>query len=91
MSSGQGVSRLSYQRGYGLRGDGPKLDSHFTKGETPRQYGKGKSSESKGSGINIDYEYTIPIRNLDSIEKAYSGKPRKSNVKLKHADTKKLK
>ena len=95
MSSGQGVSRLSYQRGHAMRGGGgeaPKVSSKFEKGDTPRQYGKGKSSESsKGPGINIDYEHTIPIRNLDSIENAYKGKPTKPGVKLKHEKAKKLK
>jgi len=74
-----------------MRGDGPSVGTKFSTGDSHRQYGKGKSSESKGGGINVDYEYTIPIRNLDSIEKAYSGKPRKPSVKLTHTSSKKLK
>jgi len=91
MTSGQGVSRLSYQKAYDMRAAAPKVDTKFSAPDGPRQYGKGKSSESKGSGINVDYEYTIPIRNLDSVKAAYSGKPAKSEVKLKHSSAKKYK
>ena len=91
MTSGQGVSRLAYQKAYAMKGGGPKVDTKFTAPDGPRDYAKGGSKSDKKPGINIDYEHTIPIRNLESIEAVAKGKPGKSSVKLDNAGHKKFK
>jgi len=70
-TSGQGVSRLSYQQGYALRsGNAPKVKNE-PKGESlKREYGKGKSKpKAKGPGFNVSYGDTLRIGDLKDIEK----------------------
>ena len=71
-TSGQGVSRLSYQQGYALRtGDAPKVDK-VAKGESPkREYGKGKSkAKGSGPGFNVSYGNTLKISDLEDVKEA---------------------
>ena len=71
-TSGQGVSRLSYQQGYAMRqGNAPKVSSE--KGDK-RDYGKAKKSKSdekpkaSGPGFNVSYGDTLKIGDLKDIE-----------------------
>ena len=67
-TAGQGVSRLSYQRGYALRGgDAPKVKGDFPKGEKPREYGKGKSKTKAKSGLS--YGDPLPESGMKKIKK----------------------
>lgn len=72
-TSGQGVSRRSYQTAYDLRrGEGPRVDAKFPKPEKQREYGKKASSKSKAKpkgGINVSYGDTLPIGDLEDIER----------------------
>ena len=77
-TSGAGVSRLSYQRGYamGNRGGGgkaPASDIKFESGD--REYGKTKGEYS--SKMNVSYGDTIFPSDIKDIEGAYKGKPAK--------------
>lgn len=83
-TSGQGVSRLSYQKGYALgnRGtasggvkDAPKVDN--VRSDSSRGYAKaGSKLDSKG-GINVSYGDTIEPGNLIDVENLAKRKPEK--------------
>jgi len=68
-TSGQGVSRLSYQLGYAMRPEGPRANTKFAKVAAPkREYGKGKAEAKKAPSYNISYGDTHRIGDLKDIE-----------------------
>ena len=76
-TSGQGISRPSYQKGYALKGDGPSVDTKFSKGEAPRrQYGK--TAKASGPGFNVSYGDTLEPTDLEDVKALGEGKPQKS-------------
>ena len=86
-TSGQGVSRLAYQKGYKLKGGdaikGPgKIDV-----EGGRGYAKAKGSG--GSSFNVSYGNTYEPTDLDDVNQLFKDKPAKS--KLDKQEAKKLK
>lgn len=67
MSSGQGISRLAYQKAYAMKGG---LTSKFTGAKSstpPRDYAK-KGKADKPAGINISYGDTYFPTDLKDIE-----------------------
>jgi hypothetical protein len=91
-TSGAGVSRLSYQRGYSM-GNRNTADSgtgvKFESGD--REYAKsGKIKGDYPSGMNISYGETLFPTDLKDLESAYKGKPGKG-LKLTPGKSKKLK
>jgi hypothetical protein len=81
-TSGQGISRLSYQKTRNLTEDikasGIKMPA---KEEPPKKerYAKSKPSEAK---MNVDYANTFKPRNLKDVEELGALRPPKSQVKL---------
>lgn len=75
-TSGQGVKRLSYQKGYDLSRKNPTAGS--VRWDAPedvklgRQYGKGD-----GGKINVSYGDTLAIGDLSDIEDVAKRKPAK--------------
>lgn len=69
-SSGQGISRLAYQKGYKLRGG---LTEKFSAGSqaTPREYAKKGGKPEQSKGINVSYGDTYFPTDLKDIEGAY--------------------
>ena len=85
-TTGQGVSRLGYQKGYKLRNPGgPKIKASASIGtdeKKPRNYGKGyKAGETD---LNISFGDTLRIADLPET-------PPKSGVKNELAKSLKLK
>lgn len=82
-TSGQGVSRLSYQKGrsLGKSADAPSVKfSSGGGGSSSREYSKiGGKSEVKPS-FNVDYGSTFDPRNLDETNQMFQGKPKHSNL-----------
>jgi hypothetical protein len=81
-TSGQGVSRLSYQAGYrlGNRGtaspggkDSPAVKSDRVDSKSSRSGGKSKFEKS--GDLNISYGDTIFPTDLGDVKGAYKGKP----------------
>jgi hypothetical protein len=76
-SSGQGVSRLSYQRGYALGNHGKgsagqAVGTKFTnETKTGRDYEKGKYPE----GINVSFGDTSDPTDLAETKTIFAGKP----------------
>jgi hypothetical protein len=90
-TSGQGVSRLSYQKGYALgnRGtssggvkDAPSVDNARTDPQRSG-YAKGQSKLDSAGGINISYGDTIDPTNLVDVESLAKRKPPKDSGLLK--------
>lgn len=75
-SSGQGVSRLSYQRGRSLAGldDAPKVSARFSSSSDSRNYGK--TDTPKGS-MNVSYGDTYEPTDLKDVENMFRGAPAK--------------
>lgn len=92
-TSGQGVSRLAYQKGYALRhpGDVPQVKSSFSKGETSRDYAKGTTKSLDTGGFNVSYGDTFAPSDLQDIKELGSLKAPKSDVKLSLTSSKKPK
>lgn len=67
-SSGQGVSRLAYQKSYDLgnRGTGGLADFKTSTQDTPKRRSYGKSGETKG--INVSYGETYEPTDLTDVE-----------------------
>jgi hypothetical protein len=89
-TSGQGVSRLSYQKGYALgnRGtssagvkDAPSVDN--ARSDSRSGYSKGRSKLDSAGGINISYGDTIDPTNLVDVEGLAKRKPPKDSGLLK--------
>jgi hypothetical protein len=93
-TSGQGVSRLAYQKGYAMkRGDAPRVDAKFEKGETgqKRGYGKGKGAKpDKAGGFNVSYGDMFEPTDLADIQALGERRPPKG-WNLGRAAAKKLK
>jgi hypothetical protein len=93
-TSGQGISRLGYQKGYALkRGDAPRVDAKFEKGDTgqKRAYAKGKGDKpEKAGGFNVSYGDTFLPTDLEEIKALGEGRPSKG-WNLGRASGKKLK
>jgi hypothetical protein len=90
-TSGQGVSRLSYQRGYSLAN---KADAPSVSGMDMGEGGGGRSGRQyakSGAGkMNVDYGESHPIGTLDDVNAVAKDKPGKGlDLTLKKA--KKLK
>ena len=71
-TSGQGISRLAYQKAYAMKGG---LTSKFTGARSdtpPRDYGKGKKAEVP-KGINVSYGDTYWPTDLKDIEEFGKG------------------
>ena len=79
MTSGQGVSRLSYQKAYAMKGDGPKVDTKFsTAKDSERQYGKTKvNAKGSGPGFNVSYGDTYRPTDIEDVKALGEGKPDK--------------
>jgi hypothetical protein len=89
-TSGQGVSRLGYQKGYRLKDMGaPKVKNEggfkFEKTSQPRKYAKGQ--HETGGDINISYGATAGIGQVPDLP----DKPAKPAVKDALGKDKKLK
>lgn len=70
MTSGQGVSRLSYQKSYALRGEAPSIKSRFSAQDSQRRdnnYGKAGGGKYPG-GINISYGDTLEPTDLADVK-----------------------
>jgi len=69
-TSGQGVSRLSYQKSYALKGGSPGLKASFSKGDSDeRSYAKKKAPRpEKAGGINVSYGDTYFPTDIKDIE-----------------------
>jgi len=91
-TSGQGISRLSYQKGYALGNKGAqgktpsvgKFDSTDIK--TGRHYGK-SSSEDFGD-INVSYGDTLDVGDLGDVKAVGKLKPPKASPMTKAAKPK---
>lgn len=90
LTSGQGVSRLSYQKGRALArsGDAPQVKGKFTGPDL--EYGKGKSGSSQKTSMNVSYGDTYGPTDLNDITAMSALKPAKSGVPNKPGRTKKL-
>lgn len=89
-TSGQGISRLSYQKGYRMKGGAPGLKSEFTKGESDNRYAKRKTPKpEKAAGINISYGDTYEPTDLADIKALGEREPPKSKVGAGHQGAKK--
>jgi hypothetical protein len=85
-SSGQGVSRASYQTGYrlGNRGsasaggaikDAPSVES----GKPPSGKASGraqKGAAEQAGGMNVSYGDTLPVSDLEDVKGSYAKKPK---------------
>jgi hypothetical protein len=90
-TSGQGVSRLSYQKGYALGNKGGKTaPSVGGAAPAPSRAAGGKSKLDTAGGINVSYGDTIDPSDLVDVESYAKGKPAKG-VNLKLTKAKKLK
>lgn len=69
-TSGQGISRLSYQKGYAMkRGDAPRVKSDGGDSGDKRNYAKKGSSPKYGdTSINVSYGDTYFPTDLKDIE-----------------------
>jgi len=89
-TSGAGVSRYSYQRGYDLgnQSRGGLADFKTSTQDTPKRRSYGKRDDS-GGNINVSYgsTYTGP----DDIEAAGKSKRPKSSVKLDRGKDREIK
>ena len=78
MTSGQGISRLSYQKGYALRGgDAPSVDTRFSKGEDAPRRQYGKTAKASGPGFNVSYGDTLEPTDIEDVKALGEGKPQK--------------
>jgi hypothetical protein len=77
-TSGQGVSRLSYQRGRALAkaADAPAVKTDFGGGKQ-REYGKGKAAGKIESKFNISYGDTFHPTDLEDVKALGELKPMK--------------
>lgn len=77
-TSGQGVSRLSYQRGYSLgkSGDAPSVGTKFS-AEGGRDYAKGKAGGKYASDFNVSYGDTYLPSDLEDVKELGERKPSK--------------
>ena len=79
-TSGQGVSRLSYQKGYSLGNKGtgsPGKVKDSAKVEIKSGRGPGRPKKAKADtkdGINISYGQTLPISTLKDVQEYGKGK-----------------
>jgi len=90
-TSGQGISRLAYQKGYAMKGGASSgLSSKFSKGEQ-RDYSKkgGKARPIDAEGINISYGGTYEPTDLGDIEALGERQVPKTKVGLQHQGSKK--
>ena len=95
-TSGQGISRLSYQKGYSLGNKGSGASAGVrTEFDTPDADAGGSRNYAKGGGgkggMNISYGETLPIGDLEDVKKLYRGKPGKSWLDLVPGKQKKMK
>ena len=80
-TSGQGVSRLSYQRGYSMAGGSGEVPnagsrSSFDPPKGTRNYAK--NAKGGQPDINVEYgEHQVATRTLDDVEKYAGDKPTK--------------
>lgn len=91
-TTGQGISRLSYQKGRRLSGkdDVPSVKSSSGPGQgSSRSYGKFETT-TKVDPINVSYGDTIEPTDLKDIEGMFKGGPPKG-PKLSHGKERKLK
>jgi hypothetical protein len=74
-TSGQGVSRYSYQKGHALgnSGTGSEFNASVKKPADKRNYGK----LDVGSGFNVSYGNTIEPGDLDDIKEIARRKPKR--------------
>lgn|SRR6187549_1040252 len=88
-TSGQGTSRLSYQKGYALgnRGGGADFGGALPDIDGPREYSKGKG----GGDMNISYGETLPIGDLADVKNLAKTKVGKSSLNLVPGKQKKMK
>lgn len=94
MSSGQGVSRLSYQKGRSLGNRGkadasPAVSTKFSS-ET-KGGGRGYSKSDLPSGINVSYGDTLNPTDLAETKTIFSGKVPTASEYGKQKKTKALK
>jgi hypothetical protein len=95
-TSGQGISRLSYQKGYALKGGAASgLSAKFSSGGGDRRdYAKKGGSTPKpqqAEGINISYGDTYEPTDLGDIEALGERAVPKTTVGAKHQGAKKWK
>lgn len=90
-TSGQGISRLSYQKGYSLgnmKGSAaPGVSTKF-EGTDKREYSK---KQEYPAGINVSYGDTIEPTDLKDTKAMFASKPTKSGVSTATGKAKKLK
>jgi len=98
MTSGQGVSRLAYQKGYRLRNKdiggasihGPgKIDSGSSRGYAKNS--KLKSSGDTEQKFNVSYGDTIVPTDVKELGEMFSDKPQKASVSFSPGKPRKLK
>jgi hypothetical protein len=89
-TSGQGVSRLSYQKGYALGnrggaapagGKSPSVSTSTTELKSSR--GGGKAGIDKAGGINVSYGDTLFPTDLEDVRSVAKRQPAKSPGFLK--------
>jgi hypothetical protein len=94
-TSGQGISRLSYQKGYALKGGAESgLSAKFPSGGgQERSYAKKGSAAKpeKAEGINVSYGDTYEPTDLGDIEALGERQVPKTSVGAKHQGAKKWK
>lgn len=95
-TSGQGVSRKSYQAGYRLRNQAntpkvkvDKLSDDGGGSSSGRSYGK--STHKGGGKMNIDYGNVDMPSNLDEVLDMYKGSAPRPTITDKSGPSKKLK
>jgi hypothetical protein len=89
-TSGQGVSRLAYQKGYRLKG-GSAIKGPG-KGESTAERNYSKTSKGIDAGdFNVSYGDTLFPTDLKELEEFGREKPMKASVSDKRADARKLK
>lgn len=90
-TAGQGVSRLSYQKGRKLAGGTPALKgpakTEMGGAGRPRSYAK-TDSLATDTDLTAGFGDTLPISDLQDVEELGSGKRPKASVSTKPAKAK---
>lgn len=94
-TSGQGVSRLSYQKGRALSGKtggaSTGIDASFGKsdlGSGDNRYAKGSAKPDKAGGFNVSYGDTLMPTDLADVKALGEGAPPKPSNTMKLAKAK---
>ena len=89
-TSGQGISRLSYQRGRKLAGGTPDIKSpretsFGSESSSGRSRGKARDYGKQVEGLNVSYGETFHPTDLDDIENSFKDSPKHSNLAVKES------